>query len=942
MPRPRHRDDLRASAPLPVQLSSFVGRHDEIAQVERLLTGARLLTLTGAGGSGKTRLAVEVATQLARASSRAVGWSELSSLSDAKLVAQHVAEQLGIREERPGSAPQALAALIGEQPFLLVLDNCEHVVDECARLVEALLRACPGLQILATSREAFAIPGERAWLIPPLSAADAARLFVARAQDVLPAFALDAASAEVVAEICARLDALPLAIELAAARVRVLTPEQILARLHDRFRLLAGPRTAIPRHQTLRATIDWSYSLLTAEEQQLLDRLSVFSGGFTLDAAEAVCGGDGEAWALLDALTRLVDRSLVAMRESDGTARYSLLETVRQYAAERLHERGAAPELRRRHATFFHTLVAAAEPHLTTPERRPWLDRVLQDIDNVRAALSWSREADPGLHLEMAGRLCWFWFSTGFWAEGRRWAEEALALPVAAAPTRERAAALLAAVVIAALQAEFGLATRWAEECVAIARAHGDERLEAYARNYLGMTLVGQARPEGEEPIRAALAWFRAQGDLYGLRLSLLMLGTLYASRRDFDRALAFVEEGVEVARAFGLPRELGIAYQMLGSTVLQQGDTARAAWAFRESLAALRHDPQYLFLARGLEMVGLLADGRGGDAIDAVRLLGAGEAQRERIGAGMFQTDRAIVEPRVAPLREALGDAAFAEAWADGKKLTLRDAIDLALARSNAPATAAPAPPVPPPGERDTLTVRALGPLEVTLGEVRLEGDAWTSSKAKELLLYLLCHPAGRTREELGLVFWPDSSAAQVKNSFHVLLHRLRKALNRADLVIVSDDRYQINPDVRVAFDVLQFERELRSATRDADRLEQVLAGYGGDFAASEALGDWHLEIRERVRQQYLDGLSALADLHLEASEPAAAAAVLERLVRAEEVREDGHRRLMLCYARTGQRDRALRQFERLTETLAKEFDADPEHQSVLLARRIRLAESV
>lgn len=948
MARPRLRDDLRAAAPIPVQLSSFVGRQGELAELERLADGTRLLTLTGAGGSGKTRLAVEVATQLGRSGSRAVGWSELASLSDPKLVAQHVAEQLGIREERPGSALQALSALIGESHFLLVVDNCEHVVDECAHVVEALLRACPQLHILATSREAFSIAGERAWLIPPLGLPDATQLFVTRAQDALPSFTLSAASTSVVTEICARLDALPLAIELAAARVRVLSPEQILARLDDRFRLLrAGSRTAIPRHQTLRATIDWSYSLLGDEEQRLLDRLSVLSGSFTIDAAEAVCGEESEQWELLDALARLVDRSLVGMRETDGVARYSLLETVRQYAAERLQARGEESLFRKRHAAFFHALVCAAEPHLTTSERRPWLDRVLQDIDNVRAAMAWSRAAEPERYLRMAGQLCWFWFSTGFWAEGRRCAEQALGLPVAAAPTLDRASALLAATVIATLQAEFALAQGWVEECVAIAQAHGDARLAAYAQNYLGMILVGQARPEGEAPIRAALSWFRAQGDRYGLRLSLLMLGTLYASQRSFDRALACVEEGVEVALAFGLPRELGIAYQMLGSTLLQQGDTARAAWAFRESLAALRHDPQYLFLARGLEMVGLLASAAG-DAVDSVRLLGAGEAQRERIGAGMFQTDRAIVEPRLAAFRAALGEQAFADAWASGKRLSLSDAIELALARaagSDAVAIAIPtAVPASPAAAvaRDVLTVRALGPLEVSLGQVRLAGDAWTSHKAKELLLYLLCHPNGHTREQLGLVFWPDASAAQVKNSFHVLLHKLRKALQRADLIAITDNRYHLNPEISVELDVLRFERDLRSAQQDAQQLERVVSGYRGDFGASEALGDWHLAPRERARRAYLDGLTALADLHIEAGALAAATLVLERSLRVDDLQEPAHRRLMICHARAGQRDRALRQFERLCEILERELDAKPEQESSLLAERVRRAEPV
>jgi predicted ATPase/DNA-binding SARP family transcriptional activator len=927
---------------LPVQLTPFVGREDEVAEVRRQLGGARLLTLTGAGGSGKTRLALEVAAQVARDTSSEIGWVELAGLSDPELVARQVAEQLGIREERTGGSTQALEALVGDRAFLLVIDNCEHVVDACARLADALLRSCPRLKILATSREALAIAGERAWLVPSLTPTDAVRLFVERAQDVLPGATFEGGEG-VLREICQRLDHLPLAIELAAARVRVLAPEQILARLHDRFRLLTtSARTTVPRHQTLRATIDWSYALLSADEQRLLDRLSAFSGGFTLEAAESVCGDESEPWALLDGLARLVDRSLVVMREVGGAARYTLLETVRQYAAERLRAREEDRELRRRHAAFFSALVAAAEPHLITSARPPWLDRVQQEIDNVRQALGWTREADPELHLRMAGMLCWFWFSTGHWSEGRRWSEQALALPVAAASTLPRAAALFAAAVIATLQAEMALARPWLEESIAIARAKGDRRLEAYANNYLGMVLIGQGRAEGEPPTRAALAWFRSTGDLYGLRLSLLMLGTLYVAQRDLDRAIEYCEEGVEVARAFGLPRELGIAHQMLGSALLHKGDEQRAAWAFRESLSALRQDPQYMFLARGLDMVGVLADHRGA-ALDAARLLGAGESQRERIGATMFKTDVALVAPRVAALRAGLGEEAFAAAWAAGKAMTLSDAIELGLALARAPE-----PPVVPPrpapiaATHPALSVRALGPVEIARDGVRLDGEAWSSARAKELLLYLLCHPTGCTREQIGLAFWPDASAAQVKNSFHVLLYRLRKALGRADLVVVDDERYRINPQLAIWYDAERFERELTAARRDPARLESALSLYHGDFATEETLGDWASDVSDRLRRRHVEGLSLLADLRIREGDAAAAALVLERLVRADDLREDAHRRLMLCYARNAQRDRALQQYQRLVEVLRHELDAKPEHESVVLAERIRRAEVV
>ena len=938
---------------LPVQLTAFVGRAHEVADVRRQLAGSRLLTITGVGGGGKTRLALEVAARL-EADGAAVGWVELAGITDPELVAHHVAEQLGVREQRTASATQAIVDLVRDLEYVLVLDNCEHLVDSAARLVEALLRASPRLRVLATSREPLAIAGERAWLVPPLSLPvrdpgvtadavagfDAIRLFVERAQDVLPGFVLDDGNAGVVAELCRRLDGLPLAIELAAARVRVLSPAQIVERLEDRFRLLAtGSRSAVPRHQTLRAAIDWSYALLSADEQRLLDRLSVFSGGFTLEAAEATCAtAADETAAVLDVLARLVDRSLVAMREAGGSARYALLETVRQYAADRLRARGEDELLRRRHAAYFHDLVAAAEPHFITAQRRPWLDRIHAEIDNVRQALAWSREADPAGHLRITGRLCWFWFATGFWSEGRRWSEDALALPVAAAPTPARAATLFAAAVIACLQAKAVEAHRWLEEAVALARAHGDERLEAYARNYLGMALVQQARPEGEAPVREAMAWFRAHDDLYGLRLSLLLVGSLRVAQRDFAGARPVLEEAVQVARTFGLPRELGISLQMLGYAVLVEGDVDRATPLLLECMTALRQDPQYMFLARGLELLGIVA-GKRGRVEDAAHLLGAGEALRETIGAAMMETDRQALAPRIAELRDAAGAEAFATAWREGRRLTLDQALALA---TPAPAPAAATVPVEPAAPTPAaLSVRALGPIEIACGDAA-GADAWSSAKARELLVYFLCHPRGRTRAEIGLDFWPDASAAQVKNSFHVLLHRLRKGLGRTDLVVLDDDRYRIAPTAAVWFDADAFEREVRGAGADRERLARAVALYRGDLLAGEPAGEWHVDRQAQLRRRHQDALAALAGLHLDAGDPAAAIEVLERLILVDALREDAHRRLMLAYARLGQRERALDQYGHLLAVLDDELDAAPERATVDLAARIRRAEPV
>src|SRR5919202_492349 len=403
-------EEERPSHNLPLELTSFIGREREIAEVKRLLLlegKDRLLTLTGPGGCGKTRLALKVAFEVVQEFEDGVWLVELSSLSDPDLVPQAVAFALGVREAPERSLTEVLTEHLKSKKMLLVLDNCEHVIDACAALADALLRACPELRILATSREALSIAGEATWLVPPLSLPDpehpppvedlagyeAVRLFLERAAAVSSRFELTERNAPAVAQVCRRVDGMPLAIELAAARARVLSVEQIASRLEDSFRLLAtDSRTALPRQRTLRATIGWSHELLSQEEQALFRRLSVFAGGFALEAAEGVCAGVGiERDGVLDLLTHLVDKSLLLVAQQGGEeARYRVLETVRQYGAEKLKESGDEPEIRRRHADFFLKLAEEAEPGLMGPEQGEWLERLEQEHGNLRAALMWS------------------------------------------------------------------------------------------------------------------------------------------------------------------------------------------------------------------------------------------------------------------------------------------------------------------------------------------------------------------------------------------------------------------------------------------------------------------------------------------------------------------------------------------------------------------------
>ena len=437
---------------LPRPLTELVGRDEEAATVSGLLFGARLVTLTGTGGVGKTRLSIRVAEAWAEDQPDGVWFVDLAPLTDPALVPQTVAATLGVRAEPGRPMTETLAAALRSRRLLLIWDNCEHLLPACAALAAALLAACPALRLLATSRQALGLTGETVWPVPSLSGADAAQLFAERAASVLPGFALTERIGPVVAQICRRLDGIPLAIELAAARVRLLSPEQIAARLDDRFPLLTGgSRAALPRQQTLRAAIDWSYDLLTEPERGLLMRLSVFAGGWTLEAAEAVCASEGGEAEVLDLLAELEEKSLVSVEAGDGAERRCrLLETLGQYARERLHESGQAGETARRHRDWAASLAETAEKQRRGPEAGVWLTRLEADHDNLRAALDTCRseaseeKAEEGaeIGLRLAASLWRFWMDHGHYREGLGQLTRALERAGGDAPAEVRSKAL--------------------------------------------------------------------------------------------------------------------------------------------------------------------------------------------------------------------------------------------------------------------------------------------------------------------------------------------------------------------------------------------------------------------------------------------------------------------------------------------------------------------
>jgi predicted ATPase/class 3 adenylate cyclase len=736
---------------LPMQLTSFIGREHELAEVKRLLSNTRLLTLTGPGGTGKTRLALQLAAEVLEAKQFPEGvWlTELAPLADVTLVAQTIASTLGVREQPGRTLLDVLADYVRAKNLLLILDNCEHLIESCAQLADTLLRAAPHLKILATSREALGIAGEIAYRVPSLPVPepqhlqdldalaqnDCVHLFVDRVMAAYPSFRFKEKNALAIADICRRLDGIPLAIELAAARTNVFPPEEIAARLDDRFRLLTGgSRTALERHQTLFALIEWSHNLLSEAERVLLRRLSVFAGGWSFDAAQAVCG-QGINGDVLDLLIHLVDKSLVAVEEETEEARYRLPETIRQYARDKLYEAGEAEEARDRHLEFFIRFAENAEPKLRSAEQIKWLNRLETEHDNLRTALAWSLERSKSEHaLRLSGALSHFWVFRGYWNESLRWLEDALALSEreqskkAAAgkyvPTHtekaQRAKALFGVTWPQFVTMNLNKAHKSVEESLRLWRELGDKWWMAVALDHIGFILrvegdLQTARVRLEEGVSLA----REVEDPLPLAVCLNRLGE-HLKGTDMAGAHRILEEGVAVARRVGDKSVLSYGLRELGSVYMAEGNLTAAARVTEEALAAaraigntfdlllallqlvviscLQNDPakakDYCFelwvLARdtgvrlwaGLALIafGLTAIS-GGEPQRGVRLLAALDVLLGQHGIKYPEGDpiMMIIRQALERARALLDPAAVEAAWAEGLQMTMEQAIALA-----------------------------------------------------------------------------------------------------------------------------------------------------------------------------------------------------------------------------------------------------------------------
>jgi non-specific serine/threonine protein kinase len=712
----------RPASNLPLQLTSFVGREREIAEVERLLADHRLLTLTGPGGSGKTRVALAVAFEVVECFEDGVWFVELAPLSDPDLVPQAVASVLGVREVPGRPLTETLVEHLGTKGLLLILDNCEHLVEACAALTDTLLRSCPGVRILGTSREALGIGGENAWLVPSLILPDADQtapaqvlasyeaisLFAERARAVASGFELTEVNAPAVTRVCRMLDGMPLAIELAAARVRVLSVEQISSRLEDSFGLLTGgSRTAMPRHRTLRAAMDWSHDLLSEEERVMLRRLSAFAGGFTLEATESVSEGEGiEEARVLELLGSLVDKSLVIFEEQDEETRYRLLETVRQYGRETLKESGEAGRVRSRHAAWYLDLAEEAEPELKGSRQLVWLECLEREHDNLRAAMRWLLEEGDSERVARLGWALWlFWWIRGFFSEGRRWMEEALAKG-SAMPASARATALFVTGTMATGQADFRSAEPLLGESLGLFRGLGDKRGAAYALGSIGIAAIGQDQHERAIALHEEAAdLFLEVGDKWAAATEFCFSAAGYFKRGDHVRAPQLAERGLALAREMRDRAGTSAALYILATVAHASEDHERARGLFEEGLKLTADVGDQANVAYCLE--GLAAVAASESKVEwAARLWGATEALLEEVEATAYPhaPDPSVHEARVGAARSRMDAAAWEAAWSEGRAMTSEQAIEYALGSEEA----APASP------RDTASLLSAREAEV------------------------------------------------------------------------------------------------------------------------------------------------------------------------------------------------------------------------------------
>ncbi len=674
------------------QLNSFIGRERELQEIRHLIAFNRLVTLLGMGGIGKSRLSVQLGAELLDEFSDGVWLVELAPLADPRMVAQATASVLGVKESAGGDVADALASFVRDRHLLLILDNCEHLLHASAALAKQLLQAGPNVKVLATSRDYLQVAGEAAYHVPPLSAPDprqpnapealaqhaAVQLFVDRARAAQPSFRVDVRNAPAVAQICHRLDGIPLALELAAARTRALSVEAIAARLNDRFRLLVtGDRTVLPRQRTLRALIDWSYDLLPAPERALFERLAVFAGGFTLDAAEAVAAfGDVAQADVLDLLAHLVEKSLVQMEA--GGARYRMLETVREYAREKLGATGDAAPARDRHLLYFVDFAERARPELRGPDQGAWLRRIDLELENILAAHAFSQatEGRGTLQWRLVEALRVYWINRGLLSLGLRLNVNLLERDDPPLSDADRCRTLFGAGQICYLMGNYRRARTYLSDCLEVANAIGDSKVAAGVLQPLGMACLaegdyGAARVHLEH----ALALARERGDKRETVGALNAVAMLYRLQQRLDQAEPLYAEALDLARAMSHREYTATVLLNLAMVAIGRGRLDEASNMLREVVTIAAETDAKPLVQSTLEVCAGLAAGRE-DWAHAARFFGIAEAHHKETGLSRDPADEGFLNPLIALARSTLGAQQFDAGMASGRAVTTRGAL--------------------------------------------------------------------------------------------------------------------------------------------------------------------------------------------------------------------------------------------------------------------------
>jgi predicted ATPase/DNA-binding SARP family transcriptional activator len=999
---------------LPVPLTPLVGRRRELEDVLDGLSRSRLLTLTGPGGIGKTRLALAAAGASSASYPDGVCWVELAPLDDPGIVARVVAHRLEV-PDCPGQDPAAaIAEHVGDRSMLIVLDNCEHLTSAVADLAERLLGACPAMSVLATSRELLGVDGERSWPVLPLSLpeasaasaaalaeSDAVRFFEYRAQLVVPSFRLADDNARAVVQVCRRLDGLPLAIELAAAQVRMLSVSQLGKRLDDIFAVLVGGARAAPRrHRALRATLDWSYDLLDEAERVVFRRLAVFSGGFTLTAAEQVAGGNGIRPAhMLALLTRLADKSLLRVDHEDGDARYHLLGTVGEYARERLAEAFEEEATLRAHLRCYVALVEevaswvdGGREGLLSLDRD--LDRLDAETPNIRVALEFAHDSgDANAALRIVGPLGRYAYLRGHYREIREWMDAAVTQGTEA-PAALRAKALLGSGRLALLQCDYLPAVRRLEAALRLYRALGDAQGVASALDVLGSVAREQGRyaramelhsesmsvakgaddqwavatahghlgfvcwlqaefERATDECEEALRLFRELGDVEGIAWSLLSLGTAARYQGAIEQAAALLQESRSMAERIGFREGIAWSLEQLGLLAACRGDPAAAA-LLRDSLEIhndLRDRWRTCSVLEDLAAIAFAQD----NPQRAARLLAAAEAMRRIIGTVIAPCDSAQHTATMTGTRAALDEETFAAAWQQGLRAKINDLhaelADQATVRADPPAAGTGSRRKSPADAREQnaeapaaggiLRIRALGAATVHRGDAIVTAADWGYAKPRELL-FLLAASRPVTRDQLGAALWPDLAPQQLGNALHTALRALRRALGDPGWIVYREGCYRFNTAMEHESDIETFEQALAAARRASPAaaalpdLQRAVAAYGGDFLAGMAAGEWAQARRDELARRFEAALLATGRLHAAAGRHQPAAAAFRRAVAHDPLNETAHRELMNCWVRLGETARAVRHYGELVELLQEQVGVPPAAETTSLYERL------